>query len=80
MEHLNILRQIDVFDNQTEDLINELPVEQFDLETFKKRFQTKKEDPLMYDPYEITSSTMDLFPKIEFNFEKYSYFIACYQD
>ncbi len=77
---MKILRQIDVFDNQTETLVKELPVDKFDLEIFKKRFDTKKEDPLMYNPYEISPSTKDLFPTIIFDFTKYSYYIACYQD
>lgn len=76
---MEILRQVDIFDNQTENLVQELPIDSFDLETFKKRFETESEDSLMYCPYEITSSTMDLFPKIKFDFEKYSYYVACYQ-
>jgi hypothetical protein len=76
---MDILRQVDVFDNQTENLVQEAPIDNFDLDKFKKRFEAKSEDPLMYNPYEITSSTVDLFPEINFDFEKYSYFIACYQ-
>lgn len=76
---MNIIRQIDVFDNQTDFLVDELPLDNFDLETFKKRFGVKKKDPLMYDAYEITPSTKDLFPTIEFDFRKYSYFVSCWQ-
>lgn len=80
MGPMKILRQIDVFDNQTEHLANELQMDNFDLVIFKKRFGTKKDDPFMYDPYDITSLTADLFPTISFEFAKYSYFIACYQE
>jgi len=76
---MELLRQVDIFDNQTDSLVQEVPIDSFDLETFKERFEAKSEDPYMYNPYEITSLTMDLFPKIKFDFEKYSYFIACYQ-
>jgi hypothetical protein len=76
---MEILRQVDIFENQTEKLVQEVPIDSFDLDTFKKRFETKTDDYLMYDPYEITSSTMDLFPKIKFDFEKYAYYVACYQ-
>ena len=76
---MDILRQVDIFDNQTENLVQEVPIDTFDLETFQKRFETKNEDPLIYDPYEITFSTIDLFPKIRFDFEKYSYYVVCYQ-
>ena len=76
---MDIIRQVDVFDIQTENLVREVLIDKFDLEIFKKRFETKNEDPLMYNPYEITSSTIDLFPEINFDFGKYSYFVACYQ-
>ena len=76
---MDIIRQVDIFDNQTELLVQEVPVDSFNLETFRKRFEAKSEDPLMYNPYEITYSTIDLFPKITFDFEKYSYYVACYQ-
>ena len=65
---MNITRQIDVFDNQTENLVRETPIDKFDLETFKKRFEIETDDPLMYKPYEITTSTADLFPDIIFEF------------
>lgn len=76
---MNIIRQIDIFDNQTDKLVKEIPMESFDLDIFRKRFSFKKGDSLMYDPYEITSSTIDLFPNIKFEFDKYSYYVACYQ-
>ena len=76
---MEIVRQIDVFDNQTEKLFQEINLDSFDLELYKKRFEVKTEDPLMYDGYEITSSTVDLFPNIAFDFGKYSYFVSCYQ-
>lgn len=38
---MDILRQIGVFDNQTESLIRELSIDSFDLEIFKKRFEIR---------------------------------------
>jgi len=76
---MNIIRQIDVFNNQTDKLVEELPVRNFKLEIFNKRFKIQKHDPEMYAPYEISSITADLFPDIKFDFSKYSYFMACYQ-
>lgn len=77
---MNVIRQVDIFDNQTDGLVKEVPIDNFDLETFRRRFNAKKEDPLMYDPYETTSMTTDLFPNISFDFNKYSYQVSCYQD
>jgi hypothetical protein len=75
---MSIDRQIDIFDNETELLVQEVPIKTFDLERFKERFNVKDEDPLMYDPYEITIETIDLFPYVSFDFQKFSYFIGCY--
>ncbi len=77
---MKVIREIDVFDNQTELLVREIPLENFDLETFKKRFEVREKDPLMYGHYEITPSTTDLFPTIVFDFSRYSYYVACFQD
>ena len=75
---MKVIRQVDIFDNQTEKLVQEISIDFFDLEIFKKRFQIG-DDILMYNLYEITSFTADLFPEINFDFDKYSYYIACYQ-
>jgi len=68
-----VLRQIDVFDNGTDGLISEIKPSSFDLEFMKSRFNVMENDSLMYNPYEINSSHIDLFPKIKFDFKKYAY-------
>jgi hypothetical protein len=73
-----IYRQIDVYDKKTEGLVKELNLEIFDLELMKSRFNILKDDPLMYNPYEIDISKADLFPGIIFDFGRYDYFLACY--
>jgi hypothetical protein len=79
IDSMDVVRQIDVFDNKTELLVQEIAMDVFDLDTFKTRFNAKKEDPLMYDPYEITEETVDLFPDIKFDFKRFSYYVGCYQ-
>jgi hypothetical protein len=76
---MDIVRQIDIFDNDTELLVQEIPIVLFDLNTFETRFNAKNDDPLMYNPYEITSDTVDLFPKVNFDFKRFSYYLVCYQ-
>lgn len=76
---MNIVRQIEIFDNETNLLVEEVSLELFDLEIFKERFKAKNDDPLVYNPYEITTETVDLFPSMNFDFEKFSYFISCYK-
>ena len=73
-------RQIDVFDKESDSLINEIYLDLFDLELMKTRFNAPKDDYLMYNPYEIDSSKIDLFSEVKFDFKKYDYYLACYCD
>lgn len=75
---MDIVRKIEVFDNVTELLVDELPLHSFDLDIFKSRFNVNTDDPQMYFEYEITSAAIDLFPFLKFEFEKYTYYIVCY--
>ena len=76
---MRIQRQIDIFDKRLDKLVEEVHVDYFDLEVFKERFSLKHDDPSMHRPYEITSQTADLFPNINFDFEKFLYYITSYQ-
>ena len=76
---MNIIRQIDVFDNLTENLVEEIMITTINLENFRTRFKIEPYDPEMYKPYEITEFTADLFPDIRFDFNKFSYYLAAYQ-
>lgn len=76
---MDIVRQIDVFDSLTELLVDEIPLSSFDLDVFKRRFNVTTDDPLMYGSYEISTATVDLFPFVNFDFHKFSYFLGCYQ-
>lgn len=80
MKPYRIIRQIDVFDKNNENLIEEISIEPFDLELMKSRFEIQSDDPLMYYPYEIDASKADIFPHIKFDFTKNLYFIATYQE
>jgi hypothetical protein len=75
-----LIRQIDIFDKKTDGLTSEIGLDSFDLELMKSRFNVASNDPLMYNPYEIDSSNVDLFPNVKFDFNEYSYYLACYND
>jgi hypothetical protein len=76
---MEVVRQIDVYDNLTEFCVDEWPLPSFDLDVFKKRFNVDRDDPLMYLQYKISPATVDLFPSFKFDFDKFSYFVGCYQ-
>lgn len=75
-----IIRQIDVFDKLSEELIEEINLDSFDLELMKSRFEIHPDDPLLYYQYEIDLTKTDLFPSIKFDFNKNLYFMATYQE
>ena len=77
---MKIIRQIDVFDKSTEVLVDEIVLDSFNLEKFKMSFKIKSNDLDMFDPYEITELTKDLFLNINFDFNKFYYYLACYQE
>ncbi len=76
---MELTRQIDVFNRDNEELVQEILVENFNLERVTKVFDIPSEDPLMYNPYEITSKNCGIFPGVNFDFNKYQYYLACYQ-
>ncbi|PTX21057.1 hypothetical protein C8N40_10226 [Pontibacter mucosus] len=79
---MKIIRQIDVFDNKTERLVDEILLSDLDLEEVKKIIQPEESDPALYDCYEITGSLKEYFESLGFSFKenKYSYYLCCYQD
>jgi hypothetical protein len=79
MKTFTVGRQIEVFDIKTDLLVKEIEIDSFDLDLMKTKFRIKKDDPLMYDPYEINPSNSDLFAGIDFDFQKFSYYVAAYQ-
>ncbi len=75
---MQLIRQLDIFDLHTDALINEIELTEFHLENMIKYFDPPIEDNQMYMPYKIDEERKHLFPDIEFNFDKYEYFLACY--
>jgi len=76
---MDIQRQIDVFDRVDEKLIQEIPINDFNLEMMSQIFELYEKDPLMYMQYEIEEIHKGHFPGVDFDFNKYVYFLACYQ-
>lgn len=76
---MNIVRQIDVFDIHTEFLVIKLPLPSFDLDSSIGRFKANADNQLMYGVYKIPPEAVELFPSINFDFDKFSYFVGCYQ-
>ena len=76
---MKVTRSIEVYDNQTEELIDEVVLKAFNLNRMRDYFNVDQDDPYMYSQCEINNLTASIFLDIKFNFEKNSYFLACYQ-
>ena len=75
-----IERFIAIFDNKTELLIKEIVITP-DFSLLKKKYKEKlNTDPLLYYEYEIKKDDVEFYKKfidIDFEFDKYSYFLSC---
>ncbi len=73
-------RSIRVFDNKTELLIKEIVITP-DFNTLSKKYKDEiGDDPLLIYAYEIKNEDVEFYKKIvdiDFEFDKYSYFLSC---
>ncbi|MEM9299543.1 MAG: hypothetical protein AAGA64_14300 [Bacteroidota bacterium] len=72
-------RTIEFFNHSNERLAGELTLAHFNLKDMKAVFNPPTDDPLMYNAYELNSENfhqLNGVAELEFNFEKYSYFLA----
>lgn len=79
---MEIERTISWFDKHTEILVSEKNIDSIDLEILKEIFNPSKDDPLMYNPYNITEAKAKELKKhinIEFEFDRYFYQLDCFQ-
>ena len=72
-------RSIRVFDNKTELLIKEIVITP-DFNTLSKKYKDEiGDDPLLIYEYEIKNEDVEFYKKIvdiDFEFDKYSYFLS----
>lgn len=75
-----IARSIEVFDNNSEWLVNEYPIDHIPLDELWKICNCPEDDPELCDEYPIETVDQRLFllryVNVEFDLEKYSYFIS----
>lgn len=79
---MKIERIISWFDRADEELIGEFNIDFIPLDILKGIFNPPIEDPLMYNPYDINIEGSEILKKyvdIEFEFDKYTYQIDCFQ-
>jgi hypothetical protein len=81
---VKIERTITVFDNESEELIDEINIDHISLVELTKMFNPSTDDPLMYNVYEIKSDIVPLISsllknKISFDLKRNTYYVECSQ-
>lgn len=79
---MKIERLISWFSKNNEALIGEIAIDTIELDTLKKIFKPKADDPLMYNPYLINeeiAKKLQQHLSFDFDFEKFIYQLDCFQ-
>jgi hypothetical protein len=78
--------RLSVFSNETDELIADYPFSSFDLLKFKQHFGVpdEDEDTEMYCEYTVGPKDSEFLSQhldevIDFDFEKYTYFVSCHR-
>lgn len=79
---MKIERMISKYSKKSEELIEEISINNIELQILKNIFNPPSSDQAMYNPYEIKkaeSVEIDNFVHIEYDFENYSYYLECFE-
>ena len=79
---MKIIRQFDIFDKFTEELKDELVIDNLDIETIKNLVELIDGDTKLYYTYQVKGTLQKYFENLGYSFqmEQYEYFLTCYQD
>ncbi|WP_162623237.1 DUF7683 domain-containing protein [Confluentibacter sediminis] len=79
---MKVIRMFDVFDKNSDKLMDEIVIPDLDIEAVKKLVNLIDGDPKLYYQYEVKGELKEYFEKLgyEFQTEKFDYFLSCYQD
>ena len=79
---MKIERVITKYNNTDDSFKGEFNIDSIPFEELAGIFSPKKDDPMMYDPYEINLEQAEVInrhlPSFSFEFSEYSYFIEAY--
>ncbi len=75
-----IVRSIELFDIETEELVSEIVLEHVNLDEIRSLYGLTSSNPVYHD-YEISPNHAKYYSNkynIEFDFNKFDYFLSCY--
>ncbi|WP_435623776.1 DUF7683 domain-containing protein [Flagellimonas sp.] len=78
---MKIIRQFDVFEKLSDEIKDEIIIDNLDIEVVKGLVDLVDGDAKLYYAYEVKGALQDYFENLGHIFEtdKYDYFLACYQ-
>jgi hypothetical protein len=79
MERYRLIRQIDVYDNATDSLIEEIVLPELSIEKLRQVFGTNPEDPDFVFMYYLDKDKAKYFSEINFDFNKNAYAVGCFR-
>ncbi len=88
IQNFNVERVLSVYNNQTDELVVELPLTFFDLPRFRQHFGVpdNDEDSEMIMEYAVGLKDVKFLSKylaetedVYYDFDKYAYFLSCYR-
>ncbi|WP_431163007.1 DUF7683 domain-containing protein [Flagellimonas beolgyonensis] len=79
---LILIRQIDVFEKNSDPIFDKIVIEDFDLATVKEIIGNIEDDIQLYNEYKIEGKLQVYLENLGYEFfpKKFDYFLACYQD
>ena len=77
-------RLLSVFDRKTGAVVKDYKLANFDLAAFRNHFCVPDNDPLMYSQYQVSDVDLKFIVKYlpegsDLDFERFDYFVTCYQ-
>jgi hypothetical protein len=79
MEPYKLVRQIQVHEKNSDNVVDEIRLDDMDVSKLTSIFGYQAIDPLFYGGYEISSELTKYFPNINFDLSKYDHFVVCYR-
>ena len=81
-DHIDFVRVLEAYDKDGDTLLVEHNLTNLPISFLEELFGKQPNDPLFFNPYEITEKHLDRLTKYvatPIEISKYDYFIACYQ-
>lgn len=79
---MKLIRQFDVFRIDSDEIHDEIIINDFDLAPVRSCLKNTDKDPMLYNAYRLEGELKVYFENLgyKFNTSKFEYYLCCYQD